>query len=363
MKKLIAIIALAAAVIPAAWAEPTTAELNPEFKDRIEQAIKPKNNGSYGYRKEVRPFVLFHFSDIHSDGEEFARLVAFYTEYEKYFDCAVCTGDIVQASFSKSDFSYWAKTPGHEKIMIIIGNHDTLRDHGNWDAAAWEDLLSMQETYDAYLAANIDNWGAVYEKGKTYWYKDYPEKKMRLVGLDNMLRADKDKAAADGQFRWFEKILSDAKAKGLSVLVCQHMPPQNIGKVDSNFTATGRTEGGWYDETIRYQAAVDKFKKSGGSFVMYLAGHLHRDEICYNKDYPNQLFFCIDSSSIEQCEANSYVMRTRGAKAMDLADAVVVDTSAKTVKIIRVGVNLDSFLRPKNGITLNYETGEIISQY
>ena len=363
MKKFVFIIALLAAVIPAAWAEPTTAELNPEFKDRIEQATKPKNNGSYGYRKEAKPFVLFHFSDIHSDGEEFARLVKFYTEYEKYFDCAVCTGDLVGASFTKSDFSYWAKTPGHEKIMNVIGNHDTLRDHRNWEADIWDDQLSMGEAYDAYMAPFIAGWGVVYEKGKTYWYKDYPEKKIRLVALDNMLRPEVDKAAAEGQFKWFENLLSDAKAKDLSVLVCQHMPPQNIGKVDCNFTAMGRMEGGWYNETIRYQAAVDKFKKSGGNFVMYLAGHLHRNELCYNKDYPNQLFFCIDTSSVEQCEANSYVMRTKGRKAQDLADAVVVDTSTKTVKMIRVGVNTDSFLRPTNGITFNYETGEIISQY
>ena len=363
MKKLLYALALLIVAAPLWAADKTMSELNPEFKDRLEQAVKPKNNGSYGSKKETKPFVLLHFSDVHSDGESFARVVKFYEDYEEYFDGAVCTGDLVAASYEKSDFSYWAKTPGHEKIMITIGNHDTLRDHKDWQGTDWEDQISMQKTYDAYLAANIGHWGASYEKGKTYWYRDYPEKKMRLVGLDNMLRASQNKAADDGQLAWFENLLSDAKAKGFSVLVCQHMPLKNLVKIDCNFTGRDMYETGWYDETNRYQAEVDTFKKEGGSFIMWLAGHTHWDELHYNKDYPDQLCYCIDATNREQCEAYSFVMRPKGRKAMDLANAVVVDTSTKTVKMIRVGVNLDRFLRPMNGITFNYETGEIISQY
>ncbi|MBP5718717.1 MAG: metallophosphoesterase [Abditibacteriota bacterium] len=365
MKKLIFIIALAAAAACACCAEKSIAEYNPDFENTLIQAMKPKNYPGWAhYQSEVQPLVLFHFSDIHSDGEGFDRYIRFYETYEKYFDDAICTGDLVEWSYAKSDFSFWAKTPGHEKILFVIGNHDTLRDHKDWKVpGVWDDQLSMQETYDGYFAANIGKWGVVYEKGKTYWYKDYPEKKVRMVGLDCMLRPEIDKAADDGQYEWFKKVLADAKTKDLSVIMAYHVPPRNCVKIKCNFTDRDKEEGGINDAANKYQAAVDEFMKSGGKFVMWLAGHTHWEELCYNKDYPKQLFFCIDSANWFQSNAYSFFDRRKGTKFRDLADAVVVDTSTKTVKMIRVGANLTSDLVPRNGITINYETGEIISQY
>lgn len=46
---------------------------------------------------------------------------------------------------------------------------------------------------------------------------------------------------------------------------------------------------------------------------------------------------------------------------MDLANVIVFDTSSKNIKIMRVGANIDHYLRAKNYITINYNTGAIIT--
>ncbi|MBP5738536.1 MAG: metallophosphoesterase [Abditibacteriota bacterium] len=360
MKKLIAVIALiAAAAACAQCAEPTVAELNPDFEQRLIQLLKPLNVGSFGYTAQTKPFVLLHMSDIHGDGEEFARLAEFYTAYEKYFDGAICTGDLVYFS-ALSDFTYWGKTPGHEKIMNIIGNHDVLSTHAR---DVKREQLTMNQAYLRYMAPFIDKWGVVNERGTTYWYKDYPEKKIRLIGLDCMLHPGADRAAADGQYEWFKKALAGAKTRDLNVITAFHYQPQKLVKIDSLFTDRDKQESAWGDDSTRYRQAVDDFMNDGGKFVCWLCGHLHWEIFGYCADYPKQLVRCGGAANRVQCAGYGFITRGDGLRSMDLADAVVVDTSTKTLKILRVGANRDSYLRPRNGIVINYETMEIVSQY
>ncbi|MBQ7525820.1 MAG: metallophosphoesterase, partial [Abditibacteriota bacterium] len=108
MKKLLFLAALISLCAPGFCKEKSMAELNPDFENALTQAVKPKNEGSFGYKKETPCFVLFHFSDIHGDALEFRRYAEFLDKYDKYFDGAVCTGDFV-TNTCNDDFSYWGK--------------------------------------------------------------------------------------------------------------------------------------------------------------------------------------------------------------------------------------------------------------
>ena len=362
MKKLLALLALLSLCVPALCADPTMAELNPEFEARIVNALKP-SNAAYKYREETQPLSLFFFSDIHGDALEFARLAAFYAEYGKYFDGAICTGDLIKASYAEP-FDYWGKTPGHEKIMNIIGNHDTLRDHKGWKNADWNDQISMGEAYERYMAPYIAGWDVTYEVGKTYYYKDYDAKKIRMIVIDCMLRPEIDKKAEAGQFRWFKETLAGAKEKDLSVIIACHFPMRKNVALKCNFSEYGRGGGAaWYDVLNNYQEAVDLFMKSGGKFVCWFGGHTHKDLIDYNPAYPDQLDVIVSAAGRRNCDQYSDMSRIDGTKSMDLADALIIDTSTSCVKIIRIGANTDSHQVQRNGITINYKTKEIYSQY
>ncbi|MBP5092700.1 MAG: metallophosphoesterase [Abditibacteriota bacterium] len=364
MKKLLLIPALIILAVPALWAEKTVAELNPDFVELMVQALRPKNEGAvFGYRNEVQPLSLFWFTDIHGDAEEFGRLIDFYNGYEKYFDGMICTGDLVCDSAEGSDFTYWSKTPGHEKVMSVIGNHDVLRNHNDDANKNRKDALSMAESYARYFAPFIDKWGAVYESGKTYYYRDYDAKNVRLIVLDTMLWSRREPKAAASQLAWFKKTLAGAKEKDLSVLVAAHFTLNKTEKIPCNFTVTtylGDYEDGDCDAILK---AVDDFMKSGGKFVCYIAGHTHNDFILRSKTYPKQLEIVSDAACDWQSDAYSESARVPGTRSRDLANAFVVDTSRHLVKLIRIGANRDSFMRSKNGITLDYVTQEIISQY
>ncbi|MBO7393379.1 MAG: metallophosphoesterase [Abditibacteriota bacterium] len=347
--------------------EPSIAELNPDFEDIMIQALRSKNapEGNH-FKTEPKPLSLFCVSDIHGGREEFARLAEFYKEYERYFDGALCLGDVVQSSW-KSDFSYWRETPGHEKFMLTTGNHDTLRDHKDWtDYGVWKDKVPAAEVYDRYRKDLVAGWDVVCGRGKTYYYKDYPESKVKLIVLDCMFNPEWEKELDDEQFRWFKGLLRDALSKDFAVIISYHYQSPDFVKIDCGFSE--REEKGKIEfiplcDSRRYRQTVEDFKNGGGDFVCWLCGHLHYETLCYRKDFPNQLIRCAPAARGDFAEFTGYITRTKGGRSRDAADAAVVDRSTKTLKIIRVGANMDSYMRRRNGIVINYETFEIISEF
>ena len=360
MKKLIAFFALIAIAITAGrCADKTIAELHPDFESTFLSARKQARSTP----NHVPALSLYFISDTHSDGESFARHLEFCKTYEKYFDGIFCAGDVAEND-AQSDFSYWAKTPGHEKVMIAIGNHDTLRDCKGWSAGPeiWEDQLTMRESYDKYFAPFIDKWGVVYEPGKTYYYKDFDAQKVRFIVIDSMLKLRMEPKAAVGQMAWFKTALAGAKEKDYSVIVGAHVSMNNTEFADCNFTDFGAYAGNEYEDEF-YPKAVDEFMKEGGKFVCYLHGHSHYDIVLRSKTYPKQLAI-VAASVIANNPAQSPVTdRTYGTRNRDIADVFMADTTRHIIKIIRIGSNVDCYGRPRNGISIDYETGEIVSQY
>ena len=362
MKKLIAIIALIITAAGCVWAEKTVAELNPGFDEAMTQAMRPKNVTVFGYPKETKPFSLFWFTDIHGDEREFGRLIEFFKTYRRHFDGAICTGDMMRDSAEHSDFDYWAATPGHEEIMSVIGNHDVLRNDNNYVNINYDDILSMRECYVKYFAPFIGKWGVNYIPGKTYYYKDFDNKKIRLVVLDNMQRKNEPKAVI-GQLAWLKDTLAGAREKDLSVIIAAHYNINDTEKIECNFTEKSILYNGEFRDCDLYMKIVDDFRKEGGKFVCWIAGHLHRDFIIKSKKYPGQLCIVCDAACDWQSAAYSETARVPGMKCGDLADTLVVDTSRHLIKLIRVGATMDGFMRPKNEVTLDYLTGEIVTQY
>jgi len=335
-------------------------ELNPDFEDNINQALKCINKGSFGYKKCPQPLSLLVFSDLHGDKFAFERLISFYNYYGEYFDDAIGTGDQVSAS-ARDTMNYWFEAKDSENILFCIGNHDALRDHKKWD---WSDMLSKKETYDIYYKNNIKNWNVKYKEGEPYFYKDYEDKKIRLIVIDPMLNETELKE----EFIWFKDLLDNALKEDLSVVIANHFPSVSgeIEKIKSNWTFTDTNLCGDikgypnYKYFNIYQDEVDNFINNGGKFVCWFGGHTHRDGIFYDKKYPKQLNIVIDSANRNSAMEWDDLIRVNNLRSMDLANAMVIDTSADLIKIIRVGANRDRCLRSRSFLCINYKTLEII---
>lgn len=322
------------------------------LKSLLLHARKPSNDKKvWGYKKQLPLLTLLHFSDVHGDDGGMARLCDFMDEYGDLVEDAICTGDVLEGSWT-SDFEFWGQNGRAKKILSCIGNHDVLADHSNWD---WSKVKSQEECYKKFYAPFIENWNCVYEENKTYYYKDYPSNAIRLIVLDNMLKETEQ----EEQLAWLERVLDDALEKNLHIIGAMHYPVY-MKKIHCNFSTLDRDDGYGDKATEIYQEKVDTFIKKGGDFVVWLTGHVHIDYMGYNEKYPEQLCIAIDSQRCYQSMAYNDMDRTEGMPSEDLYNLVTIDTFDKVIKIIRVGCDVDRFMRKRDTMCINYETLEVI---
>jgi len=324
--------------------------LNPDIREKLLQAQRPLSSSSGGYLSETQPLTLFWFSDIHAHETELQRMVEFRNKYASMIDDTICTGDVVRNQYSEG-IAYWDNVTGAENIIKCIGNHDAWNPNPS-------NLATQTQQYNRYIAPYIETWGCQYETGKTYFYKDYTDKKVRLISINCMLTGTDE----DEQQSWFSDTLSDAQTAGLSVVILSHYaPPSN--QITCLFSSADY--GAWGGLNSVYPQMVDTFIKNGGEFVVWLAGHEHIDQFYRGKDYPNQYTLVIGVLGAYNVPLiySGDTQRTEGTKSQDLANLIVIDTSSKAVKIIRVGADKDHYLRPRNCMTFKYLTGDILCQY
>ena len=337
------------------FAEKSISEMNPNFRDLMNQGLKPINTYPNEYRELPKPLSLFFFADVHADKTELERYCAFIEENKAYFDDAVCAGDQVLGS-PTDDWDFWGQVKGAEKILFVMGNHDIW-----YQKRPSEDKkqLNEQEAYDKYYAPYVKNWNCVCEEGKAYFYKDYTDKKVRLIGINCM----SEEAERKKEVEWFRGVLEDARVKGFSVVAMTHIPPVIFPvSIECNWCEFDRDEGNATYATD-YLKAVKEFKKKGGDFVVWLAGHTHSDYLLVSKEFPDQLIMVVGETHRGGGAVYSQLTRTDGTQSQDLANALIIDTSSKTLKALRLGSHYDRYFRPINALSINYSTLKIITQW
>lgn len=325
----------------------------------IHQARKPLNRtGDWrGHRNELRPLTLVHMSDIHGDGVELSRLCDFLDEGKELFEDCLCTGDMGTLRWN-SGMDFWYKEPRAHSILTCIGNHDTLTDPDpvGWD---WSQKANQTDSYRYYFAPFIQHWDCIYQENHTYYYKDYPLQKVRLIVLDCML----DGADAQAQAVWLEQTMEETKGKGFYVVIGIHYPIHNQTAIHCSFTSldTPQERIGSEKSVLIYQEAVQKFIDGGGNFVTWLAGHTHQDFVGYSTAFGGkQLCITINALNREQCDDWGEASRVRGLPSQDLFNVITFDLSCDLIKIIRIGCPYDRYLRKRDTLCINYKTLEII---
>ena len=321
-----------------------------QIKSLLCQAKKPGNNGElWGYKKQLPLLTLLHFSDVHGDAAAIRRVCDFIAEYDEFIDGSLCTGDVVETCWN-ADF-VWEQDVRTKGILSCIGNHDILAD---WEHR--ERRISQEESYQRYFAPYIAHWGCAYQENKTFYYKDYAAHAIRLIVLNCVLQD----AEQEEQLDWLTSVLQDALQQNLHVIMAMHYPvimqkiPCNFSTLDPIITES--------DKAMEvYQEKVASFIEAGGNFVVWLTGHLHVDCVGYNERFPNQL--CISIDALRSLHSNAYndADRREEMPSQDLYNLVTVDTVSHLVKVIRVGSNLDRYLRKRDTLCIDYKTFAVIA--
>ena len=77
-------------------------------------------------------------------------------------------------------------------------------------------------------------------------------------------------------------------------------------------------------------------------------------------DHLMELLIAIDALRCYQGMAYDDFDRTEGMPSQDLYNLITIDTHDKMVKLIRIGCDVDRYLRKRDTLCINYKTFEII---
>lgn len=312
------------------------------FKNLFIQSNWASRNG--GTTPHISPLVMLWFSDIHGSAYNYNRLIEFKTYFNNYIQASICTGDLV-SSYYGDDFSYFTAND----IMLVIGNHDVQ------DRPTGEHSHIGLDAYNAYFKDKISNWGVIQPEnaeteGLCYYYKDFADRGIRLIVLDKM-------AWNVAQNTWLQGVLTDAKNNNLAVICANHYPASNTNlNRDCSFCSLyiEKLSGMPIDAINSIQSFIDN---EHGEFICHLSGHTHADYYGII-DGTTQISITIDcASEIDMWNDSD---RVREEKSADCFNILSFDTYDKTIKMFRVGVDRDRWLRHKGTMCVKYDTRELL---
>lgn len=340
--------------------------LNSEAVNRVRAS-----NWYWGEHAE-RPTLLnlLHFSDIHGWAESLRRVVELrnHLESEELLTDAICTGDIQKSAYGGNQFqTVWRATPGTDDILFTLGNHDVYQQN---DAPRGK--LTEAQKYAAYYDGYTTAMGITMGANTSYWYKDYADQGIRLIGVDpSVVDTDSD------QKTWLEDLLvgvNGAKTLGYAVIIASHYLRLDLS---TDITSATIIDNDWSNsraralmtDTMTYDWAgtdivkcVSDFVDAGGKFICYIIGHTHTDILSYPTGRPDQLIVNVCAAAIEEATGVSRVRtsndlpRVEDTVTRDAFNLITVDTSSNLLKCVRFGANINMLQKSRTAFVYDYST-------
>ena len=301
----------------------------------------------------ITPLTILHFSDLHKDINALNRIVA--DSKRLSVDDMICTGDM--ASNTSEQISGW----WNKEVMTCIGNHDTASYAANtgynWTA------LSMADRDAYYISPFKSYWNVIHTSGKSYYYKDYTEQKVRLIVMDGMLYTNNG-SEATAQTTWLASLLEDAISNDLHVLIAIHAPHGGASAVDCSFSRYEQTAMPVLSDCNTPDAVIDAVanaKRSGLKFVGYIVGHTHQDNVWDAVGDGSQLMYCVTCGNTFQ--KAQWINSDQDRTSTDAYNLVTIDTAHTLVKIVRGGgADIDDHMRTRKAICFDYSTGQKVGE-
>lgn len=172
-----------------------------DIKDKARQAKYKLIDTSH----PLKTLGLLHFSDIHGDQEAADTILREAAKLGTLVDDILCTGDscLYYADGTSSypqGAQWWIEESGlADKSLFVLGNHDSATSaatqYDQYETSAAWDGKGEQYCHDTYFEPFAADLGIQLPSdhdttNACYWYKDYPDSKIRLIGLDCLHRHD-----------------------------------------------------------------------------------------------------------------------------------------------------------------------------
>ena len=350
--------------------------------------VNDVNNGDLS----VMP-IITHATDVHGDVIRTDRFLK-YSEYIKS-DVSLVTGDIV-AYYGGDRMTFLDSLADKYNIPVLpcLGNHDVGIQNYN---------VTSQEQYENIMKFYIDKYNLQTNPSElypTYYYKDIPSKKIRIITLNSyetgryLSSGESYAYYSQSQIDWLiSSLLSTPQNYGviLSYHAVETIPVRDeskevfyqkinssvpgiqvgitgnplqtiidafISKSTINTVFTEKDSNG-QDKTINIIADFTNIN-SGVEFLFHINGHAHIDMIGYYNSVQMQLCLnatCLNAEygKLTHALANASDL-PRGGKGVsqDAFNIYVIDRESKTIKIARVGSNINYDGRKRDWMIIPY---------
>lgn len=322
-----------------------------EAKKQQATVLKQHRTGAESYGEcEFKAMLV---SDVHHESLRFRNVVDLMNLWGiDYFDALINCGDSVRTI--GTDEMDW-----HDDLIPSIpvpyvhtlGNHDAYITLGN--------LGSKTDAYSKIIAPIEGQTGMVQPSnaaanGLCYYYIDFGNS-IRVISVDCMYW-DADEAT------WLENVLSDALANNKAVICTSHYSfalsaSEEVKSLWRMVPPTAKAN------TLNIAAAekVANFKTAGGTFLCWITGHQHSDNVEILRDYGNQIVITLPS--LAQRAGNLLKSPNATDYNYNVMTYFSVDMYQHTIRFMRIGADIDTWGVKHEGLTLDYESGELIAAW
>ncbi len=311
----------------------------------------------YDDKFETLQFV--HFADVHRNLASWNRIVEYINHYEKYISFALHTGDYCEGNQIAYTDLYEAGEKCVKPIYNCVGNHDCVTGKEGWK-------LAEKHLTHGLLFNHADEWDVNFcdLPFSMSYYKDIPEANVRIITLDLYYNISEQRV-------WLKDLLDDAKQKGLCVITAMH---ETTGYVENTYNVSFYSYNDFnklrrFEENARTEYAFDTmerkhfediivdFIKSGGAYICNLAGHDHHDVFGLSECGILNSVVPSATSWDGWCDGK----RVKGTKTQDCFNVISIDANIGLLKIVRVGNNIDHYLRSRTALCYDYINKKVIS--
>lgn len=337
-------------------------------------------------RDTVKDLCLTVFADIHGSEVQCNNIITFSNAYKNVLDGVVCLGDVRAVKWTDPIKFYTdAITKSELPVYTVVGSHDK----GDNVTA----MGSREELYsDFFVPTNAKS--DVPADGKCYFYKDYTDKKIRMIALNQYdqpsTKDDNDVFVYNNnpyysqeQITWFLDTLATTPSDYSVLLIYNNAIEWTYDTsewTDARHRGKTAYEPSYFskdiipdivDAFIRKEQISKTYSASGVSdtivankdfssrtdskFIAHFVGHNHCDGISHLHE--NQLLIVFNTSS---GSANVYrgqdTIRNQTEVSTDCFTVVGIDTQNKVIRLARIGATHTIDMSERIGVTIPYTT-------
>ena len=327
--------------------------------------------------------VIAHTSDCHGDYSRVKNFLEFCDRI--HADLAAITGDLV--SYRPYQGLGWFKELVNNADTIsavCVGNHD-----------AYDSTITDEDVYNLVFDGITEKIGSTTEK--TWYYKDVTNKSLRIISVNLYEYGGTTRNYthfSNEQLGWLCDTLA-VTPSGYGVILLYHSPQVNLNNAlssqyDKFFQVTrkyaniysgvtGSPINDIIDAFIGRTTISKTYTQTGTpssvsvtadfsavdstvEFIAHLTGHFHQDTVCYvpNTDHTQLMLNVICTNAIYGGTAYPYLCdladlpRNSEDATQNSFNVYVIDRTAGTVKIIRVGSNTTYDMKKRDYMVIPY---------